>query len=58
MSCSKSLESENQLHLLTTEGWNIVYPSAVDDRDSIMYEQSSTVGCDAVSGYSSQHFKR
>ena len=30
----------------------------VDDRDSIMYDQSSIVGCDAVSGYSSQHFKR
>jgi len=24
MTCSKSVESENQLHLLTTEGWNIV----------------------------------
>jgi hypothetical protein len=53
MTCSKSVESENQLHLLTTEGWNIVYPSAVDDRDSIMYEQLSIVGCDAVSGYNS-----
>jgi hypothetical protein len=37
---------------------SLIYPSAVDNRDSIMYEQSSIVWCDAVSGYSSQHFKR
>jgi hypothetical protein len=44
MSFSKS-QSENQLLLSTTKGWNTVYPS---DTDSIIYEQSSIVGCDAV----------